>query len=70
MLVDRDDRAPNDLTRVSLAEEWETRWWCNKYGVTEPELRACVLEVGPVAADVERRLTKAARTGFKNMGED
>jgi hypothetical protein len=70
MLLDSDMRIPEDIGRVGLEQEWEVRYWCAKYSVTEQELRACVLEVGPAADDVERKLQAAKATVFKNTGED
>jgi hypothetical protein len=70
VLVDKDERAPQDLTRVGLEEEWEVRYWCARYGLTGEELRACVLEVGPRAVDVEQRLRDQGKKIFSNTGED
>ena len=69
MLVDK-DRHPSDPTRVSLAEEWEVRWWCDKFGCTEVALRRAVDRAGPTAAAVERDLKHAANEALKNTGED
>ena len=69
MLADK-DRTPADPNRVSLAEEWEVRWWCDKFGCTEVALRRAVEDVGPAAADLERKLKVAAKAALKNMGED
>jgi hypothetical protein len=70
VLVDKNDRAPHDLTRVGLDEEWEVHYWCARYGVTGEELRACVLEVGPRTVDVEAKLAGQGRKIFSNTGED
>jgi hypothetical protein len=35
-----------DRTRIKLSEYYEVRYWCEKYGVTEDELRAAVKRVG------------------------
>ena len=64
------DRRPTDTSRVGIAEEWEVRWWCTKFGVCEADLRSAVNEVGPSAADVERRLHQAAKLAFRQTGED
>jgi len=69
MLVNK-DLSPADPRRVNLAEEWEVRWWCDKWGCTEVALRRAVEDVGPAAADVERKLTGAAKQVLKNTGED
>ena len=64
------DKSPADVSRISLAEEWEVRWWCNRFGCTEVALRRAVDEVGPTAAEVERKVRDAARQSFQNTGED
>lgn len=69
MLVDK-ERSPADPTRVNLVEEWEVRLWCDKFGCTEVALRRAVEDVGPSAADVERKLKGAAKAALKNTGED
>lgn len=71
MLVDKNDRAPHDLTRVGLDEEWEVKYWCSRFSVTEGELRACVLEMGPEVEKVTEHLTRDdAKKIFSNTGED
>ena len=64
------NRPPADTSRVKLAEEWEVRWWCDRFGCSEVALRRAVDAAGPSAADVERKLREAARESFKNTGED
>ncbi|MBP1473684.1 DUF3606 domain-containing protein [Frateuria sp. MAH-13] len=50
------NRGPADRTRVNVNEDYETRYWANKWGVSEDELRAAVDRVGVMAEDVERAL--------------
>jgi hypothetical protein len=69
MLVDK-NRTPTDTSRVNLGEEWEVRWWCDRFGCTEVALRTAVGKVGPSADSVERQLKEAAKAAFKNTGED
>ena len=69
MLADK-DRVPADSSRVNLAEEWEVRWWCDRFGCTEVALRRAVGVVGPTAADIERNLKDAAKQALGNTGED
>ena len=69
MLADK-DRMPSDTSRVNLAQDWEVRWWCTKYGCTEVALRDAVGRVGPSAAAVEAELRNAAKEALKNTGED
>lgn len=70
MLVDKNQRTPADLTRVSVEEEWEVQYWCARFSANAEEIRACVLRVGPRADDVEKQLKKAQKEAMKNMGED
>jgi hypothetical protein len=65
-----EERIPDDLTQVNLAEDWEVRYWCARFDVDADELRACVMEVGPRVYDVDQRLKEAARKAFENTGED
>jgi hypothetical protein len=64
------DRAPRDLQRVNISEDWEIRWWSTKLAVTEDQLRSAVDAVGPTTAEIERHLKEAAQKSFKSMGED
>jgi hypothetical protein len=50
------NRGPADRTRVNVNEDYEARYWANKWGVSEDELRAAVERVGVMADDVERAL--------------
>lgn len=69
MLVDK-GRTPQDVSSVSLAEEWEVRWWCDKFGCTETALRRAVDTHGPSAAEIGRHLREAKKEALKNTGED
>ncbi|MCX7514902.1 DUF3606 domain-containing protein [Frateuria sp. STR12] len=51
-----DDRGPADRTRVNIDEDYEARYWANKWGVSQDELRAAVGRVGVMADDVEQAL--------------
>ncbi|MGZ8266552.1 MAG: DUF3606 domain-containing protein [Burkholderiales bacterium] len=70
MLVDKDVRTPEDTTRINLESDWEIHYWCARYSVGEDELRACVLQVGTQADDLERHLEKARKQVFQHTGED
>jgi hypothetical protein len=69
VLVDKEARTPTDTSQVSLDEDWEVRYWCERFDTDEETLRMCVTEAGPRAADIERRLREAAKESFKNDGE-
>ena len=48
--------SPPDRTRVDVDQPQYRRYWADKFGVTEDELRKAVETVGPKAALVERCL--------------
>lgn len=50
------DRGNPDRKRIALGEAHEVRYWTQKFGVSEEELRRAVEEVGNSAAEVEKRL--------------
>jgi hypothetical protein len=70
VLVDKELRVPEDTSQVTLDQDWEVRYWCERFNVDEDALRACVVEVGPRTDDVERRLRDVAKQSFYNDGED
>jgi hypothetical protein len=55
---DKNIRGPTDASRVNVQEDYEVRYWTNKFGCTKAELVSCVQRVGVVAADVKRCLGK------------
>jgi hypothetical protein len=46
-----------DRTRINLSEDYEVRYWCEKFGVTADELKAAVKRVGNSAKAVESELS-------------
>jgi hypothetical protein len=52
------NRGPQDRARVNTSEDWELRYWTKEIGVTEEELKAAVEAVGPMVADVRKKLGK------------
>jgi hypothetical protein len=53
---DLNDRGPADRSRVNVHESWEVRWWTNKFGCSEAELKAAVSAVGVMTDKVEAHL--------------
>ncbi|MBS0657616.1 MAG: DUF3606 domain-containing protein [Verrucomicrobia bacterium] len=51
-------RGPADRTRVNVNEEHEVRYWTERFGVSEEQLREAVQKAGVMAEDVERVLRK------------
>lgn len=46
-------RAPQDASRIALHEDYEVRYWSNKFGVTHEQLKEAVDAVGHSSAAVE-----------------
>ncbi len=60
MVDDRSKKGPQDRNRINLSEDYEVRYWSEKFGVTPERLREAVQKVGSSAADVENELKRAA----------
>jgi hypothetical protein len=56
MADDKTLRAPQDASRIALGEDYEVRYWTDKFGVTAEELSRAVATVGNSAAAVEKHL--------------
>jgi hypothetical protein len=56
MADDPNLRGPRDRSRIDVHQSHELRYWSQKFGVTEDELRKAVADVGPMADAVEKRL--------------
>jgi hypothetical protein len=59
MADNKTNRGPRDRDRVNVNEDYEVRYWCQKYHCTEEELKAAVQKVGVMATDVEAELKNA-----------
>ena len=51
-------RVPQDSSRISLAEEWEVRYWTESLGVSREQLDSLVREYGHSAEAIKRTLHK------------
>lgn len=53
-----DDKAKTgaDRKRIDVSEEYECRYWSEKFGVSPEELKRAVQKVGPMADDVAQEL--------------
>ncbi|WP_140909285.1 DUF3606 domain-containing protein [Cognatiluteimonas lumbrici] len=56
------DRGPQDRSRISLEQDYEVRYWSQRFGIDEDALRSAVEDVGPSVDEVERYL--ASREGL------
>lgn len=53
-----DIKQPQDPHTVNVGQAHEVRYWCDKWNVSEAQLRAAVQAVGPSATAVAKRLGK------------
>lgn len=58
MSDDKTNRGPQDRARVNLSEDYEVRYWTEKFGVTKEQLAAAVERVGSSAAAIAQALGK------------
>jgi hypothetical protein len=49
-------KAPKDLSRICLTEEYEVRYWSAKFGLMPAQLRNLVARLGDSAAAIAREL--------------
>ena len=47
-----------DRNRINVEEDYELRYWAEKFVVTRDELKEAVRKVGPMAKDVAKQLGK------------
>ena len=59
MTDDKSNRGRQDRSRINTGEDYEVRYWSEKFGVSAEELKAAVKKVGDSAAAVERELKAA-----------
>lgn len=52
------DRGPQDRSRVSMEEDYEVRYWTNKFSVTQDRLQQAVDAVGNSADAIEQYLAR------------
>ena len=57
--ADRSKRGPVDRARINLGEDYEVRYWSEKFGCTHDELKAAVRKVGVMEKDVEAELRRS-----------
>ncbi len=55
---DKSKRGPADAARINIHEDYEVRYWREKFGCTPEQLAQAVKEVGVMAVDVQKQLGK------------
>jgi hypothetical protein len=58
MADDTSKRGAADRSRINTSEDYELRYWTEKWNVSAEALRAAVAKVGPMVTDVARQLGK------------
>ena len=58
MADDRSTRGGADRKRINMQEDYEVRYWTQKWKVSREQLAAAVRAVGVMAVDVARKLGK------------
>jgi hypothetical protein len=63
MADDKTNRGPQDRSRINLSEDYEVRYWTEKFGVSKARLEAAVRKVGASADAVEMELRRSSLAG-------
>lgn len=58
MSDDKTKRGAADRDRINVHEDYECRYWSEKFGVSPEKLKETVRRVGVMVTDVERELKK------------
>lgn len=56
MSDDKSKRVPADSSRINIHEDYEVRYWCQKFSCTREQLLHAVGAIGAMAENVERYL--------------
>jgi hypothetical protein len=56
MADDKKQAGGADRSRINVNEDYELRYWSDKFGVSHDVLKKAVADVGPVAKTVEEHL--------------
>ena len=58
MADDLNKRGPADASRINVNEDWELRYWTQKFGVSAEQLKQAVSAAGTSVAAVQAELGK------------
>jgi hypothetical protein len=59
MSDDRSKQGTQDRTRINTSEDYELRYWSEKFGVSQERLKQAVQKVGNSVSAVEKELNRA-----------
>jgi hypothetical protein len=54
-----EDHGSRDRQRIDISQEWECRYWREKFSISDDALKQVVHEVGDRVVDVELKLGKS-----------
>jgi hypothetical protein len=58
MVDDKNERRPQDSSRVNINEEYEVQYWTNKFGISRDKLISTVKRVGVSVEDIKKSLNR------------
>ena len=58
MSDDKNERRPQDSSRINVNEEYEVQYWTKRFGVSREKLISTVERVGVSVDEVERALKR------------
>lgn len=58
MAPDARNNGALDRNRINTTEPWAIKYWTERFGVSERQLKDAVFTVGPLSDDVKRYLGK------------
>lgn len=53
---DKSKKGPRDAARVDLSEDYEVRYWTERFAISKDKLAQIVEKVGPMVKDIEKAL--------------
>jgi hypothetical protein len=59
MSDDKNQRRPQDASRINVNEDYELTYWSEKFGVSKEKLKEAVAKVGVSAKAVQEHLSTA-----------
>jgi hypothetical protein len=57
MAEDRNVASRLDGSLINIGQDYEVRYWCEKLGVSEEQLKSAVAKVGPLVKHVREHLS-------------
>ena len=65
MSSNRNDSGPSDRTSINMNEPFEVRYWSKELGVSQSQLKAVVVKVGPTTDAVHNELASRGNKAWQ-----